>query len=83
MILTANTISTESTRIGTILIPNDAQSLEGRMGSAVCCIAIDDKGFRFRKMNLRCNGEEFFLTKDAFMSSQWVNVPSNTQLRFI
>jgi hypothetical protein len=68
---------------GAVLIPDDlGQPLSGRMGSAIRCMAVDEKGFRFRKMNIFCGGEEFFLAKQALQNSHWTYVPDESQLRF-
>jgi hypothetical protein len=74
---------TDGVTVGTLLIVDDTQSLEGRMGSAIRCIFLDEKGYRFKKMNVHCNGEEFFLTKQALEGSHWIDAPIGSQLRFL
>lgn len=63
---------------GSVLIPD-----RGNTGSAIQCLSVDEKGFRFRRMHLSYGGEEFFLTRQALATSQWVECPIDSQLRFL
>jgi len=75
-------MDTTTMTIGAILIPDDTvQSVDGRMGSAIKCIFLDEKGYRFKKMHL--NSEEFFLTVEALKGSHWIDAPIGSQLRFL
>lgn len=79
-----NTETVATITVNTILIPSDYRcSLDNIMGSAIRCISINEQGFRFRKINLVRNGEEFFLTRQALENSLWILPPNNAQLRFI
>jgi hypothetical protein len=75
-------MDTSNINVGSLLIVDDTQSLEGKMASAIRCIFLDEKTYRFKKMNVHCNGEEFFLTKQALESSHWILAPLGVQLRF-
>jgi hypothetical protein len=75
-------MNTENIQRGTILIPRGCPASVG-MGSAIQCLSADEKGFRFRRMNLNYGGEEFFLTRQAIETSQWDYSPENSQLRFL
>ena len=63
---------------GTVLMPE-----RGNMGSAIQCLSADEKGFRFRRLHVSYGGEEFFLTPQALATSQWVECPMGSQLRFL
>jgi len=52
----------------------------GPVESAIRIIEVKEQGFRFRRCNSYYNGEEFFLSRDALIKSQWVIVPERTQL---
>jgi hypothetical protein len=66
----------ENVQIDTVLIPIDPLCpLERRVRSGIKCIAVDEKGFRFRRLNEYYNGEEFFLTRQALETSKWEYAP--------
>jgi hypothetical protein len=76
-------MNAENITVGMLLIPNDSrQSVENRMASAIRCIGINEQGYRFRRMNLHYNGEEFFLNRQSLEQSHWMHPPNNMQERF-
>lgn len=64
--------------VGSYLMPDG-----GNAGSAIRTIEIQEQGFRFRRCHQYYNGEEFFLSKDALIKSQWILVPIGTQLTLL
>jgi len=54
--------------------------VDGPITSSIRLITINEQGLRFKKIHYIRNGEEFFLTKDAFEKSLWRTIPVNTQL---
>ena len=62
-------------KINSYLMPN-----EGPVSSSIKIIESNEKGFRFRRIHQYYNGEEFFLSKEALMKSNWVIVPKGIQL---
>lgn len=74
----------EQVRIGTVLIPNSTGThLHNLMGSAIQCLEAGEKGFKFRRMNITHNLEEFFMARNMLETSQWTYAPDNSQLRFL
>jgi hypothetical protein len=61
--------------IGSQLMPDG-----GPLNSSIKIISVNEQGFRFRRCHSYYNGEEFFLTRDALIKSQWILVPEGTQL---
>ena len=69
---------------GTVLIPNATGiPLNNLMGSAIQCLEAGEKGFKFRRMNITHNLEEFFLNRHGLETSQWTYAPEGSQLRFL
>jgi hypothetical protein len=64
--------------VGSYLMP-DGLSID----SSIRVITINEQGFRFRRCNQYYNGEEFFMTREALIRSQWILVPMETQLTFL
>ena len=68
---------------GTVLISNhEGCPVVNRMGAAIQCLEVGEKGFRFRRMNITHN-EEFFINQQMLESSLWMIAPENSQLRFL
>ena len=67
---------------GTVLVP-DSLPLHNCMGSAIQCTSVDDKGFKFKRLSLAHNCEEFFMAKGLMEASKWIEAPVNVQLRFL
>ena len=65
--------------VGAHLMP-DGLPEDVAVGSAIKLIEVQEKGFRFRRIHLYYNGEEFFLTKEALIKTQWIFVPIGMQL---
>ena len=72
----------ENVIIGTVLVPSTLP-YPNCMGSAIQCLEAGEKGFKFRRMSITHNLEEFFLNRHGLETSQWVNAPDNSQLRFL
>lgn len=62
-------------RAGSYLMPNS-----GVVDSSIRVIEVNDKGLRFRRCHQYYNGEEFFLSNEVLVKSNWVAVPVGTQL---
>lgn len=67
---------------GTVLVPNGIP-LHRAISAGIQCIAIMEQGFRFRRMNLYYNREEFFLTSSAIETSNWIIPQTNFQTCFL
>jgi hypothetical protein len=68
---------------GTVLIPNSTGTpIHHLMGSAIQCLEAGEKGFKFRRMNITHDLEEFFLNRHGLETSNWTLAPDNSQLRF-
>ena len=65
-------------RIGDWYMPS-----RGPVSSSIRVVAVDERGLRLRRCHVSYNGEEFFLTWDAWRQSKWVLVPEGTQLAFV
>lgn len=70
-----NSDEVSSLRVGDYLMPSG-----GPVNSSIRVIEINERGFRFRRINLFHQGEEFFLSRDLLMRSNWTIVPVGTQL---
>lgn len=69
---------------GTVLIPNATGTpLNNLMGSAIQCLEAGEKGFKFRRMSITHNFEEFFMARNMLETSQWTYAPEGSQLRFL
>jgi len=68
---------------GTVLISVSTTPINNLMGSAIQCIEVGEKGFRFRRMNITHNLEEFFVARNMLETSQWTYAPVGSQLRFL
>ena len=80
--MNAETVSTIKPH--TILITdNPGCPLHNRMASAIQCVSVNEKGFKFKRVNLNCHGEEFFMNSQGLQGSLWILPPNNAQMRFI
>ena len=73
----------ENVRVGTVLIPESVTPIANLMGSAIQCLEVGEKGFKFRRMNITHNLEEFFLNRHGLETSKWTYAPDNSQLSFL
>lgn len=67
---------------GTVLVPSTLPQ-SNCMSSAIQCLEAGEKGYKFRRMNITHNLEEFFLNRHGLETSQWDYAPDNSQLRFL
>lgn len=67
---------------GTVLVPSTLPQ-SNCMGSAIQCLEAGEKGFKFRRMNITHNLEEFFMARNMLETSQWDFIPDNSQLVFL
>jgi hypothetical protein len=64
-----------SLQVGNYLMPSGLTS-----ASAIRILELNENGVRFRRCQAYYNAEEFFLTRTALATSNWIPVPINSQL---
>jgi hypothetical protein len=64
---------------GDFLVPEDDLG-PNKIFTAIKILAVDDKGYKCKRINLMYNGEEFFMSKDAMNKTHWVAVENSVQL---
>lgn len=68
---------------GTVLIPISTTPINNLIGSAIQCIEAGERGFKFRRMSITHNFEEFFMARNMLETSQWTYAPEHSQTRFL